>query len=73
MPYPVSSQVVGHAVLGHIAFALVRPFTATLRQVQVLVPFGVGEEKYAASFDLLAIVGSKGAFDPAFVGGIAAR
>jgi len=66
----VQSLVVpGHAVLGHIALAVVRPFTATLWQLLelVVVLVVVGEEKCHASFDLPAIVGSKGAIDPAFV------
>jgi hypothetical protein len=60
-----SLAVVAHAVLDHVAFAVVRRFTATLRQVQVRVLFVVDEVKCRASFDLLAIVGSKGAIDPA--------
>jgi hypothetical protein len=54
---------VGHAELDHVAFAMVRPFTATLRQVQVLVRSVVGVVKYLASSDLLAIVSCKVAVD----------
>ena len=59
--------VVGHAVLDHVAFAMVRPFTATLWQVQVLVRYVVGYAKYLASPDLLAIVGCKVAIDDALL------
>jgi len=66
----VESAVAGAlTVLGHVAFAVVRPVTATLRQQEhlLLAPIGVGEVKCRASFDLLAIVGSKDAIDRAFV------
>jgi hypothetical protein len=64
-----SLVVVALAVLDHVAFAVVRPvvrpFASTLWQVHVRVIDVVEEVIFLASFDLLAIVGSKVAIDRA--------